>query len=98
MLGLNIDFLDFVGLVGAGLILLGFYRISIGRWTNKSMLYELDNLVGAACLIVYQSHHEAYISATLNVVWAVIAFTGLSSLAQRRAIKVKSKPSRRRRA
>lgn len=74
---------DVIGVLGASLILLGFYRTSIGKWKNRSFIYELDNLVGAFFLIVYQFHHSAYISVSLNIIWAIIAFRGLTSFAQR---------------
>lgn len=72
-----------IGSVGAALILFGFYRTSIGRWTNRSMWYELDNLVGASLLIIYQLHIKNYISLVLEVVWAIVAFKGVTSLAER---------------
>ena len=74
---------DLIGLLGASLILFGFYRTSIGRWTNRSFWYELDNLIGPICLIIYQFHNHAYIGIVLNTVWAVVAFRGLTSFAQR---------------
>lgn len=76
-------FYNVLGSIGAFLILLGFYRTSIGRWKNRSFIYELDNLVGASFLVTYQLHYRAYISVIVNVVWAIIAFRGLSSFAQR---------------
>lgn len=76
-------FYNILGIIGAILILLGYYRTSIGKWKNKSFWYELDNLVGAVFLITYQIHYHAYISVMVNVIWAVIAFTGLTSFAQR---------------
>ncbi len=76
-------FYNILGIIGAVLILLGYYRTSIGKWKNKSFWYELDNLVGAVFLITYQIHYHAYISVMVNVIWAVIAFTGLTSFAQR---------------
>jgi hypothetical protein len=72
-----------IGIIGACLILLGFYRTSIGKWKNKSFWYELDNLVGALLIIIYQFHLRAYISVVLNVIWAIIAFKGLTSFAER---------------
>ena len=91
---IHIEFLDFIGLIGAVLILMGFYRISIGRWTNKSLWYELDNLVGATCLVIYQFSHGAYISVTVNIFWAIIAFRGITSYAQRRAQKKSQRTKR----
>ena len=74
---------NIAGAVGAFLILFGFYRTSIGKWKNKSFWYELDNLIGALLLVIYQLHHSAVISVIVNIVWAIIAFTGLTSFAQR---------------
>lgn len=72
-----------IGFIGASCLLLGFYRISIGKWKNKSFWYELDNLVGAIFLIIYQLHLHAYISVVLNIVWATVAFKGITSFAER---------------
>lgn len=74
---------NIIGTIGGALILLGFYRTSIGKWENKSFLYELDNLVGATLLIIYQLHLDAYISVILNVIWGLVAFRGITSFAQR---------------
>jgi hypothetical protein len=74
---------NIAGTVGAFLILLGFYRTSIGRWKNKSFWYELDNTVGAILLIIYQLHLDAYISVIVNTIWAIVAFRGLTSFAER---------------
>lgn len=74
-----------VGGVGAALILLGFIRINIGKWNNKSLLYELDNLVGASLLVAYTFHKGAYPTLVLNIVWVAAAIYGLSSLRHRKA-------------
>ena len=76
-------FFNVIGALGASCLLLGFYRISIGKWKNKSFWYELDNLAGAIFLIVYQFHLHAYISVVLNVIWATVAFRGITSFAER---------------
>jgi hypothetical protein len=83
-----------VGTAGAALILFGFYRTSIGRWTNKSLWYELDNLIGPMLLIVYQLHHHTYISVIINVVWAVVAFRGLRPFVSRYRMRHQRRPQR----
>jgi hypothetical protein len=88
-------FYNGIGIVGAFLILLGFYRTSIGQWKNKSFIYELDNLIGASFLIIYQLHYHAVISVVVNVIWAVIAFRGLTSFAQRYSWSARRKKTRR---
>lgn len=74
---------NLIGAVGASLLLFGFYRTSIGKWKNKSFWYELDNTVGAVFLIIYQLHLNAYISVIVNTIWAIVAFRGLTSFAER---------------
>ncbi len=72
-----------IGLTGAGLILFGFYRTSIGQWTSKSFWYEIDNLAGAMLMGLHEFLIEAYIPMVLSVVWAIVAVRGLSSYADR---------------
>ncbi len=84
----------FIGSFGAALILFGFYRTSIGRWTNRSVWYELDNLLGAVLLIIYQLHIGNYVSLVLEIVWAIVAFRGVTSLAERYQHKTRQKRSR----
>ena len=77
----------FIGIIGAILVLFGFYRISIGKWTGKSRLYELDNLVGAVMITIYQLHFRVYVTVVLNIIWAIVALHGLTSYKQRRKRK-----------
>lgn len=88
-----------IGAVGASLILFGFYRTSIGRWTNKNLYYELDNIIGPLLLIIYSAHFEAYISIVVNTIWMIVAFRGLMPFAERytRQLRkqVTGKPKRR---
>ncbi len=88
-------FYAIVGTIGAALILLGFYRTSIGQWKNKSFWYELDNTLGALGLTIYQYHLHAYISMVLNIIWAIVAFRGLTAFAERYERQKRSKHSRR---
>lgn len=76
-------FFTFLGIVGAGLIILGFYRTSIGRWTSKSLWYELDTIAGAILLIIYHLHISEYISLVLEIIIALVAIRGVTSFAER---------------
>lgn len=88
---------NIVGFIGAVLILLGFYRTSIGKWKNKSFIYEFDNLVGALFVIIYQFHHKAYIGVVVNGIWAIVAFRGLLPFAERYNRKVRRQLKKQRR-
>jgi hypothetical protein len=73
-----------LGILGGIFTLFGFYRISIGKWTGKSLWYELDNLFGALLVLIYQLHYKVYVSVILNIIWAVVAFRGVVSYRDRR--------------
>ncbi len=73
-----------IGVIGALMVLFGFYRTSIGKWTGKSFWYELDNLVGASLITVYQFHYHVYVTVVLNIIWAIVAFRGVITYRERR--------------
>ncbi len=80
-----------IGAIGATLILFGFYRTSIGRWTNKSLWYELDNVIGPLLMIVYALHYQTYVSIVINTVWVFVAFRGLIPFAERYGARLSRK-------
>lgn len=78
---------DWVGLAGGLVLLFAFWRTSVGKWTGKSLWYELDNLIAAVLLSVYAYSKGAAISVCLNLIWGVVAFRGVTSYAERRRLK-----------
>jgi Na+-transporting NADH:ubiquinone oxidoreductase subunit NqrB len=78
--------IDYLGILGGFLILFAFFRITIGKWRSTSFWYELDNLCGAALMVIYAFSKHAYVSIVLNVVWVTVAFIGISSYAERRVL------------
>lgn len=84
-----------IGSLGASLILFGFYRTSVGRWTNKSLWYELDNIVGPLLLIIYAIHFQTYVTIVINTIWIIVAFKGLIPFAERYGNQLKAKATSR---
>ena len=76
-----------LGILGGLLVLFGFFRITSGKWSGKSLIYELDNLLGAILIGIYQFHNRVYITVVLNVIWAIVALRGIASYSQRRRVK-----------
>lgn len=81
---MNNLFYNAMGVIGSLLILFGFYRVSIRKWSGKSLWYELDNLAGGVLLVAYQVHFRAYITVILNFIWVAVAFRGVVSITERR--------------
>jgi hypothetical protein len=77
-------FIDWVGFIGGILFLFAFWRTSIGKWTGRSLWYELDNLLGAILMSIYAYKKGAYVNIGLNLVWGVVAIRGVTSYAERR--------------
>lgn len=76
--------IDWLGILGGATLLFAFWRTSIGKWTGKSLWYELDNFLAAALLIAYAFSKGAYVSIVINGVWAIVAIRGVTSYAERR--------------
>jgi uncharacterized membrane protein len=66
-----------LGIIGASMLLFGFYRVNSGRWGNKSFWYELDNVIGASLIIIYQIRYHAFVTVVVNAIWAAVALWGL---------------------
>lgn len=82
------------GIIGMLFILFGLYRTSSGRWRHSSLFYELDSIIGASLLIIYQVHVKAYVALPINLMLVFVSFRGLTSFAERYAKKVSHRKHR----
>ena len=71
---------EVVGWAGALLIVLGFALNSFGIIANDSMAYQLLNLVGASAVVAISIYRKVLQTATLNMLWAIIAMVGVVRL------------------
>jgi len=69
--------IDFIGWLGAGLILGAYYLISAKKASGDSYLYQLINLIGAIALIINAYYKGAIPFVALNIVWVAIAIKSL---------------------
>lgn len=74
----EVIFFNGLGILGSIVLLFAFYRVNSGRWNNRSLWYELDNVIGAALIIVYQVYYHAFVSVVVNIVWGGVAIMGLA--------------------
>ena len=75
---------EVVGWSGAGLILVAYLLLSMGRLTGQSPAYQWMNVFGAAGFIVNGWWHGALPSTALNVVWMAIGAVALWRIASRK--------------
>ncbi len=60
---------DVVGWIGAGLVLLAYGLLSAGRLEARGVLYQAMNVVGAVGMLINGYVRGALPSAALNVIW-----------------------------
>lgn len=81
--------LDFLGVLGAALILLAFWFLTHKVIHSHSYEYLLLNLIGGVLLATETYRHESYASFALNIVWALVALYGLFWAHKRKEAKLK---------
>ena len=69
--------IEAAGWIGAGLILLAYLLLSMGKFTGQSPLYQGMNIAGAAGFTINGWWHGALPSAVLNVIWMLIGGVAL---------------------
>lgn len=67
------DMMTIIGILGAGLILIGFLANEFGKLTAESFRYDLINLVGSVLLIWYGVELSAWPFVVLNSIWALVS-------------------------
>ena len=72
--------IEIIGWIGAALILVAYLMLSAGRLPSRSVAYQGMNFVGAICFVANSGWNGAVPSATLNVIWALIALSVLVRL------------------
>jgi hypothetical protein len=65
------------GWIGAALILSAYLLVTIGRLTGQSLAFQWMNLFGAAGFVINGWWHRALPSASLNIIWMLIAAVAL---------------------
>lgn len=68
-----------IGWIGFILIVSAYLFVTVKLMDVSSTVYHLMNLAGALCMIVNAKHKKAQPLFWLNVVWFLIAVTGLSN-------------------
>jgi formate hydrogenlyase subunit 3/multisubunit Na+/H+ antiporter MnhD subunit len=70
--------IDIIGWLGAGSVLLAYLMVSLQKWKGDSPRYQGFNLLGGLCLIANTLYFGAYPSSLVNLVWVGIAIYSLA--------------------
>ncbi len=72
--------IDILGWVGSAAVIAAYGLNSYQKIRSDSLVFQLLNLCGGAFLIIYTIYYNAFASAAINMVWAVIALTALGRM------------------
>ena len=75
---------EVAGWIGAALILFAYLLVTRGRLTGQSLAFQWMNLLGALGFVINGWWHQALPSASLNVIWMLIAAVALWRLWKRK--------------
>lgn len=59
-----------IGVLGMSVILYAFLLNQLGKWSIKTIQYDLANLIGSALLVYYAFTLQSYPFLILNAFWA----------------------------
>ena len=82
------------GWIGAVLVLVAYYLVTVGKVKADSMYFQLINILGASLLVLYTYHCHAFASMIVNLIWIVIGFTSVFKLTENQKKIIKSKKTR----
>jgi hypothetical protein len=68
---------DIAGYIGSALLLISFFMVTRGQWSPKSYYYLFANLIGAGLLAFYQIRLGAYAGVFLNIIFILVAISGI---------------------
>jgi len=70
-------FMQIVGILGAALLLLAYFKSSSNKWGSNELRYQMINLFGATLICVNTLYFTVYGPFILNFFWALIAINGM---------------------
>ena len=63
------EFITFIGTLGASMILLAFIMNQLHKWKDDYLVYDLVNMLGGAVMVIYAMMLQSWPFAILNIVW-----------------------------
>jgi hypothetical protein len=77
-------FIEFLGWIGTGMVLLAYYLVSAKKVDGRSVMFQQLNLWGSVAILINSWFHNAFPSVALNIIWIGIALFALFQIYSKR--------------
>lgn len=71
---------EIIGWLGSGFLILAYALVSSKKLSPEDTPYQLINLLGAACLLIYALFTSAYPFVLVNLIWLIIGLSFLGKI------------------
>nr|WP_183948378.1 hypothetical protein [Rehaibacterium terrae] len=69
---------DYAGLLGVGLVLLAFFGLQAGRLRGDGIVYQLMNLLGATLVLISLFYSFNLSAFVIQIAWIAISLYGIA--------------------
>lgn len=92
MFDLQIGFSDFIGCLGALLVLVAYVLLQIGKMNAETFSYSFLNLIAAVMILISLMYAWNLPAALMEIAWIGISFFGIFKYFQRQRVKIINRP------
>ncbi|KYB74008.1 hypothetical protein [Salmonella enterica] len=77
-MALELQWPDYAGLLGVGLVLLAFFGLQAGRLRGDGIVYQLMNLLGATLVLISLFYSFNLSAFVIQIAWIAISLYGIA--------------------
>ena len=74
---MNYGLVDFLGIVGVGIIVVTYLFLQLGKLRSEALAYSLMNAIGASLIVVTLLINFNLSALLMEVFWVLISFIGI---------------------
>jgi hypothetical protein len=75
---MNLEWYDWIGLLGSVLVVISYFLLQSGRLSGTGLIYQLVNIAGSSCILVSLFGGFNLAVALLQCTWIVISVYGIA--------------------
>lgn len=72
--------IESIGVMGAMMVLGGYFLLSANYLDSNSVVYQLLNIIGSILLLGYSIYKKAWANVGINFIWMVIGLFALVNI------------------